>query len=364
MRAAVLKAYDAPLTIEEVTLDSPKEHEVRIKVEASGVCHSDLHCVQGRFPIYRPPLIPGHEAAGTVIDCGPGVTRVGEGDRVIVCWVSYCGKCKNCLRGEPMHCTGMDSRAGGSMQDGTSRLNWKGEPLAHGFDSATFAEEAVLHENSLIKIADDVPFEVAALFGCAVTTGLGAVFNSAEVQSGDSVAVIGCGGVGLNVIQGAKVAGASPIIAVDVIDSKLEAAKSFGATHVVNSGGKGAFGKVREIVDEGVDYAFEAIGRFSTQSDALRMIRKGGMAVLVGITPLFETLQISSGLLTLLGQRVTGTFMGGMVPDRDLPKYIELWREGKIQVGELIEKRGGLEDVNSALAAIEGGQELRTVLIP
>lgn len=363
MKAAVLYSYGEPLKVEEVDLAPPKEQEVRVKIEATGVCHSDLSVRNGSiaFPV---PCIPGHEAAGTVVEVGGEVTRVKEGDRVIVCWIPSCGKCWYCTHGEPVHCQDIAERHG-LAYDRTTRLSIGGTPLFHGLDAATFAEEAVLHENAVIKIDEDVPFDAAALLGCAVGTGVGAVLNTAKVPKGSTVAVIGCGGVGISVIQGARIAGAERIIAIDVVPYKLEAAKKFGATDVVDGSATSASAAVRELTDGvGVDYAFEAIGNIKTQEQAIEMIRRGGYAVLVGVSPFGQPLQVMPAILTLTGRSVLGTYFGDMVPEKDFPKLIGLWRKGELDLEGMVSGNGSLEDINGAFEAMETGTVLRTVINP
>lgn len=364
MKAAVLHAHGEALRVEDVDLASPKAGEVRVRIAATGVCHSDLHCVRGGFPVFGLPLVPGHEAAGVVTEVGEGVSKVKEGDHVIVCWVPYCGRCRHCRHGEPVHCPDVERRYG-LMHDETTRLSLRGEPVYHGMDAATFAEEAVLHENSVVRIDDDVPLEAAALIGCSVATGVGAVLNTVNLRPGARIAVVGCGGVGLNVVQGARIAGASMIAAVDVVPSKLEAAKRFGATHLIDASQTSAAAAVRDATGGvGVDYAFEVIGSHATQQESLRMIRRGGFAVFVGVAPLLSPMEITPGLMTLLGQSIIGCYFGSIIPERDFPRIIELWRAGLLELEGLISERGGLEDINSAFVAMEKGTVLRTVIAP
>lgn len=364
MKAAVLHAIGQPLEVTDVDLAPPKEGEVRVKIMATGVCHSDLHCVSGGFPVYQPPLVPGHEAAGIITEVGAGVKKVQEGDHVIVGWIPFCGKCYHCLKGEVVHCTDVQRRYGVQF-DGTSRLSIDGQTVYHGLDAATFAEEAVLNQNAVTKIPGDVPFDIAALLGCAVGTGVGAVLNTMKVEAGARVAVIGCGGVGLNVIQGARIAGAARIIAVDVVQSKLDAASKFGATDVIDGGKEDAVAKVMEMTDGlGADYAFEVIGNHKTQQQAMRMIRRGGYAVFVGVAPMFDPMEIRPGLMTLFGQSIIGCYFGDVLPERDFPRLIDYWRNGQLELEALISSKGKLEDINAAFDAMEEGTVLRTVIEP
>lgn len=364
MKAAVLKAHGQPLEVCDVELEPPRAGEVRIAIGATGVCHSDLICRDGGFPVYGLPLVPGHEAAGTVVEVGEGVTKVKEGDRVIVGWIPYCGRCWHCRRGEVINCPEVAGRYG-VMFDGTPRLRLDGASVYHGLDAATFAEEAVLNQNAVTRIDDDVPFEVAALLGCAVGTGVGAVLNTVKLQEGARIAVIGCGGVGLNVIQGARIAGASRIIAIDKVATKLDAAKRMGATDTIDAEDGDPQSMVFDITGGvGVDYAFEVIGNNATQQLSLRLIRRGGSAVFVGVSPLFDPMEIRPGLMTLMGQSIIGCYFGSMLPERDLPKLIDLWRSGLLDLEGLISDRGGLEDINDAFTKMESGNVLRTVITP
>lgn len=364
MKAAVITSYGQPLEILDVELNGPAAGEVKVKIEATGVCHSDLLCRDGGFPVYPPPCIPGHEASGTVVEVGPGVTKVSEGDHVIVGWIPYCGRCWHCRRGEVINCPEVSGRYG-VASDGRTRLSMGGSPVYHGMDAATFAEYAVLHQNAVTRIDSDVPFEIAALIGCAVGTGVGAVLNTVKLQEGARVAVLGCGGVGLNIIQGARIAGASTIIAIDIVSSKLDAAKRFGATHVIDSSTNDPQPATFDLTGGvGVDYAFEAIGNHKTQQLAIRLIRRGGSAVFVGVAPLMDPFEIRPGLMTLMGQSILGCYFGSMVPERDFPKMIDLWRSGQLDLESLISDRGSLEDVNLAFERMEKGEVLRSVLVP
>lgn len=363
MKAAVLYSYGEPLKVEDVNLEAPKAGEVKVKIEATGVCHSDLSVRNGTL-VFPVPCIPGHEAAGTVVEVGQGVSRVKEGDHVIVCWIPSCGECWYCTHGEPVHCQDVHERHG-LQADRTSRLSINGTPLFHGTDAATFAEEAVLNQNAVVKIDDDVPFDVAALIGCAVGTGVGAVINTAKVPSGSTVAVIGCGGVGLSAIQGARIAGASRIIAIDVIQSKLDVAKKFGATDVIDASQGSVENTIRELTENiGVDFSFEVIGNLKTQQQAIEIIRRGGIAVLVGVAPFGQNLEVTPALMTLTGRGLLGTYFGSVVPDRDFPKLIGYWRVGQLDLEGLISGHGGLEDINSAFEALETGTAVRTVIHP
>lgn len=362
MKAAVLYGFGEPVKVEDVELAPPKDNEVKVKIVATGVCHSDLSVKDGKLPL-PPPLILGHEAAGIVQEVGPGVGKVKEGDHVIVNWIPYCGDCWFCAHDEPIHCLVASSRYG-MMRDGTTRLAIGDTSISHGI-AATFAEEAVLHENGVVKIDDDVPLEVAALVGCGVTTGVGAVINTTKVPKGARVAVVGCGGVGINVIQGARIAGASKIIAVDVVPSKLEQAKKFGATDTVNAKEGSPAQAVQDLTDGvGADFVFEVIGNVNTIQQSIDMTRRGGYTVLVGVAPFSDQLSINPAIQTLSGRSIIGCYFGSTIPERDFPKMIQFWRDGKLDLEGLISARGGIEDINSAFEAMEQGNVLRTVIAP
>jgi S-(hydroxymethyl)glutathione dehydrogenase/alcohol dehydrogenase len=363
MKAAVLHSYGEPLKVEDVTLAPPNEGEVKVKIEATGVCHSDLSVKNGTLG-FPAPCVPGHEAAGTITEVGKDVADLAEGDRVIVRWIPSCGECWYCTHGEPVHCNDIAERHG-LMKDMSTRLSLGDMPLFHGLDAATFAEEAILGEKAVYKIPDDLPFDAAAVMGCAVGTGVGAVINTAKVKEGDRVAVIGCGGVGVNIVQGARIAGAEQIIAVDTVASKLEAAQKFGATDVVNASETNPSSAIRDLTQGvGVDYAFEAIGNTKVQESTMEMIRRGGYSVLVGVSPFGEQFPVTPAIMTLTGRSLLGSYFGDMVTERDFPKLIDWWREGKLDLEGLITGTGTLEDINSIFEEMEAGTILRKVIKP
>ncbi len=362
MKAAVLEAYGQPLNITDVDLAPPQAHEVKVSIRATGVCHSDLSIQQGKIP-YPTPCILGHEAAGEVTEVGDGVTSVKPGDHVVTMWTPMCGQCYMCRRGQTHLCEGV--RAMGMMDDGTSRLSKDGKLILHGISSATFAEEAIFRDYALVKITDDVPFEIAAVVGCGVLTGVGAVMNTAHVRPGESVAVIGCGGVGINAIQGARLVGAYPIIAVDTVDAKLDMAEAFGATHRVNASDNNAVTAVQELTTgRGVDAAFEVVGAPALQRQAFDMTRRGGRAVYVGVAGFTDEVSLPSILLALGEKNVLGCYYGSCDPKRDIPLFLDLWRAGKLDLEGLVSQTAKLDDVNDAFEDMEAGKVIRTVLIP
>lgn len=362
MKAAVLETFGSPLSLVDVELSSPKANEVAVEIKATGVCHSDLSVQQGKLP-YPLPCVLGHEGAGVVSEVGEGVDNVSPGDRVVVMWTPMCGSCFYCLGGQTHLCE--EGQAIGVMQDGTTRLMREGKSIYHGINGATFAEAAVFRSNSVVKVPDDVPFEIAAVIGCGVLTGIGAAVYTAKVRPGDSVAVVGCGGVGMNVIQGACLAGAERIIAVDTAASKLDMARKFGATHSVDVTGRDAATAVQALTDgRGADVAFEVVGRPELQRNVFHMARRGGKAVFVGMAPYGEDVSLPSMLLTLHEKQVLGCYYGSSDPKREIPRILELWKAGRIDLENLISATGRLEDVNTALADMESGRVIRTVLTP
>jgi S-(hydroxymethyl)glutathione dehydrogenase / alcohol dehydrogenase len=297
VKAAVLYAPNQPLVIEDIEVDEPQAGEVLIKTAATGVCHSDLHFMEGKW-MYPMPVVLGHESAGVVEKVGPGVTNVKAGDRVVVAFVQSCGACERCVTGRPNLCSN------GQSLNRMGRIKLNGQPMVQFAGMSAFAEKQLVSDKACVKVPDAVPMEVAALVGCSVMTGVGAVTNTVKLQVGQTVAVVGCGGVGLNIIQGAKLAGASRIIAVDLMESKLAAAKEFGATDVVDASSGDAVAQVQAMTGGGVDYAFEAIGLMKTAQQCWEMARRGGQAVVVGMLPLMEQLTLSNAGMSSSARKV------------------------------------------------------------
>lgn len=359
MRAAIFKAVGEPLAIETVDIDRPRGREVLVKTAACGVCHSDLHVVDGFLPLPG-PLVLGHEASGIVQEVGPEVSGFKPGDHVIACLTVSCGTCDRCLSGKAHLCyqRGRTQRP----KDQPPRLSFQGERLEVFTDIGGFADQMLLHERALVKIAPDVPLDRAALIGCGVVTGVGAVIHTARVEPGTSVAVFGCGGIGLAAIQGARLAGAARIIAVDVFEHKLAAAKRFGATDVVDASAEDPVAAVGGLVKGGVDYAFECIGLKKTAEQAFASIKSGGTATVVGIVPRGQKIEVDAFALT--GERkLQGCFMGSTQFQVDAPRYLELYRHGRLNLDDMISRRGCLEDINDAFAAMKAGEVIRTVLM-
>ena len=360
-KAAVMYGYNQPLVIEEIIVDPPKAGEVRVKIAAAGVCHSDLHVMHGVYQ-YPLPLVIGHEGAGIVESVGAGVTHVRPGDHVVLSWLPSCGACRSCLRDRPAICLDVDWVEGGRMRDGTGRFKCEDAEIFHYGASSTFSEYTVVPAQAAIKVDERAPLAPLSLIGCAVTTGVGAVLNTARVRAGDRVCIIGCGGVGLNAVQGARIAGAETIIAVDTTDSKLHLAREMGATHLVNSTDPKALEIIREQSGGGVDFAFEAVGLFQTIDMAVSVLGKGGEAILIGMSdPNLKTTVPS--LDFLINERgVRGSWYGSSRPAVDFPLMVELYQSGKLKLDSMVTTRP-LEEVNEAFADLESGKPGRTVLL-
>ena len=363
MKAAVLTEVGSDLEIrDDVEVAPPGPGEVAIEVAASGVCHSDLSVQNGTIPLPT-PMVLGHEGAGIVTDVGTDVTSVKPGDHVALSFVPRCGVCQACRRGQPYLCETAAMQAAGGMLDGTTRLTSGGAPLHQMACLGTFGQTAVVPEISTVKIADDVPLPIAALIGCSVLTGVGAALNTATILPGDTVAVIGCGGVGLNIIQGARIAGAERIIAVDQFTSKLDMAKQFGATDLVNPDDGDTVGQVMTLTEKGVHSAFEAIGLEATIMQTVDMLRPGGEAIIVGVPRLDVMLSFNAAFTFLyLNKSVKGCWYGSADVHRDVPKLISLWQDGDLKLDELISREISVEDVNGAFQAMESGEVARSVI--
>ncbi len=358
MKAAVFHGPNEPLTIEQVEIDKPMAREIVVKTAASGVCHSDLHFVDGLYPA-RAPAILGHEAAGVVEEVGELVTYVKPGDHVISCLSVFCGHCDQCLSGRPALCSNPETRRG---PNDPPKLTMNGQPVNQMFNISSYAEKMLLHENAVVKIRPDFPFDRAALIGCGVMTGVGAALNTAKVEPGSTVAVFGCGGVGLAAVQGARLAGARMIIAVDVFENKLATAKEMGATHVVDASSRDPVQAIREMTGGGVDYSFEAIGSAKVAEQCFDAIGRGGTATVIGMIPVGHKVELT-GSAFLGEKKIQGSTMGSNRFRVDMPRYIELNLQGRLKLDEMISRRGKLEDVNDAFRAMKAGEVARTVLM-
>ena len=364
-KAAVLTGLEQELEIrDDIEVAPPKAGEVRIRMSASGVCHSDLSVQNGTIPLPT-PIVLGPEGAGVIEEVGEGVTSVKEGDHVVVSWVPMCGECYFCTRGQGYLCDMGAMAMTGGVIDGTTRFTSGGSPLFQMAMAGTFSETSIIPAISAVKIPDDVPLKVAALIGCGVLTGVGAALNTANINKGDTVAVVGCGGVGLNVIQGARIAGAGEIIAIDMNETKLKMAEQFGATQGINAAEGDPIGKVMELTQQrGADVAFEVIGLDATIYQAMTMTRKGGETVLVGVPRLDVMLNVPAAFaLVYTGKTIKGCWYGSSNVHNDVPKLIELYKKGDLKLDELISREIDVEGVNDAFEAMKTGEVARSVIV-
>lgn len=358
---AALFADAGPLQIADVDINGPEDNEVLIRVRACGVCHSDLHVMNMNLASGQPPARPtifGHEAGGEVVKVGANVTTVKPGDHVLTAFHPSCGRCYYCVRNMSELCERPDNpeRSGAGPRP---RLTIGGKPVNQGIGVGGFAEYTCMPEGGVIKIRDDAPLETACLISCGVTTGVGAALWTAQVKAGSNVAVIGLGGVGLNVVQGARIAGAQRIIAIDLLDNKLELAKQFGATHTINSGKEDVAAAVKEITGGYLDYALEAIGLPQTVALAFQLIRSGGTAVAVGITRGDVTIP---GMGFLNEKKLIGSLYGSASIQADIPTLVDLYMDGKLMVNELVSKRRPIEEINEAFDDLKAGAVARSVI--
>ncbi|HEU5033921.1 MAG TPA: Zn-dependent alcohol dehydrogenase [Mycobacteriales bacterium] len=358
MKAALLhNVGDDKLDVrDDVTTTGVGPGKVRIRIRATGVCHSDLSAMNGTIPVAVPAVL-GHEGAGEVVEVGAGVSTLAEGDHVVVCWSPQCGSCKECVNGQPQLCMtymlNAFSDAHFAHGDGVPTFGMAG--------AGTFAEELILLEHGAVKISPDVPYDVASLLGCGVMTGVGAAINAARVEPGSSVVVFGCGGVGISVIQGARIAGAATIVAVDMVERKLDWAKQFGATHAVKPE-ELALVQLDLTGGAGFDYAFEVVGRGQTIKAAYDATRRGGTTVVVGVGRAEDMVEFSAFDLFYNEKNLRGTYYGSANIRRDFPRLLALWRSGQLDLEGMITRRLGLEDVNDAFAAMSSGEVIRQVI--
>lgn len=360
-QAAVFRKVHEPLTIETVELDKPWGREVLVRTAATGVCHSDLHIVDGlgRYPLDRPYVL-GHEGSGVVEAVGADVTTVRVGDHVVACLSGFCGACPQCLGGHPNVCTGGVIARSDSA---TSRVSQNGAPIRQFANIASYAEHMLLHENSLVRIDKELPLDRAALVGCGVLTGVGAALRTSGMEAGQTVAVYGCGGVGLSIIQGALIGGARQIIAVDMFESKLEMAKAVGATHFVNTTQDDPVQKIRALTGGlGVDHAFEAVGLAKLCRQAIESLAVRGTATIVGVLPADATIEFP-WMAIRPECKVQTSRMGSNRFRTDIPNYLEFYRQGRLKLDEMVSRRGRLDDINEAFRAMKAGEVARTVLL-
>ena len=363
MQAAILNEANTPFSIETVELEAPKTGEVLIKMAAAGVCHSDWHVVEGLsyFPM---PIICGHEGAGIVEDIGEGVTRVNPGDHVTLSFRANCGNCFYCQNNKPNLCEVYTPvLKSGLLKDGSSRISRNGEPIHIMTGLGCFAEYVVIPEDACVPVREDVPLEVAALVGCAVSTGVGAAIYTADVRPGQSVAVYGAGGVGLNIIMGAVMCGADPIIAVDTNSSKMEIAREFGATHTLYSDDR-TVEQIQDLTEgRGADHVFESVGLTSLQETAFDATRPGGTLTLVGLTPVGSGTNLPGSVITRTEKVIRGSFYGSVLPQRDFPMFLDLYRNGKLMLDELVTRRYRLEEINEAYQDMLTGEVARGIIV-
>jgi S-(hydroxymethyl)glutathione dehydrogenase/alcohol dehydrogenase len=359
MKAAVMRAYKQPLEIAEVQISKPGSHEVLVRTAATGVCHSDLHVLEGALPI-PPPTILGHEPAGVVEEVGSEVRHVQPGDHVIGCLSAFCGYCEFCLSGRPSLCGGAATMR---AADEPPRLSEDGQTILQFAHLSSFAEQMLVHENALVKIREDMPLDRAALIGCGITTGLGAALNTAQVRPGSSVAVIGCGGVGLAAIQGSRIAGAGRIVAVDTAAWKLELAKQLGATDGVDASSGNPVAAVQELTGGGADYTFEALGLKETVEQSWAMTGRGGMCVVIGLVPLGVNVEIPGLDIVFSAKTMVGSSMGSNRFRVDMPRYVDFYLSGTLKLDEMISARLKLDQVNEAFDKMRAREAARSVIV-
>tara|TARA_B100000676_G_C18079193_1_gene849990 strand:+ start:237 stop:1370 length:1134 start_codon:yes stop_codon:yes gene_type:complete len=373
MKAAVLRRFDAPqpfteskpLSIEEVNLDPPGPNEVLVKIAGAGLCHSDLSVMNGSRP--RPePLVIGHEGSGEIVEVGSAVTDIEVGDHMVFQFSPSCGRCRRCMEGRPQVCeVGAKAKAAGDLMGGGRRItDADGNRIAHHTGVSCFAEYAVADRGSVVVIDKDLPLDEAALFGCAVMTGVGAVINTARILPGDSVAVIGLGGVGLNGILGAKLAGAETIIAIDIADDKLGLARQLGATHTVNASDADHVEQVRDLTNGGVDYAIDLAGVIPAMKTAYEVTRYGGSVVTAGLSPSTAEFSFIQSNLVSEEKSIRGSYMGSCVPVRDIPRFISLYKQGRLPVDKLISRKVSLDEVNEGFDRLQNGETIRQICQP
>lgn len=359
MKAAVLREVGKPLEIENVDIGKPGPHEVLIRTAAAGVCHSDLHFVEGKYP-YPLPSVLGHESAGVVEAVGSEVRRMKPGDHVITCLSAFCGHCEQCLTGHMSLCGNPEVQRGEGEEP---RLSQSGAPVPQFLNLSSFAEQMLIHEHACVKIREDMPLDRAALIGCAITTGVGAVIHTSKVRPGETVAVIGCGGVGLACVNGAEIAGAGRIIAIDTQGSKLNLAKEFGATDVINAKDGDPVAQVMELTGgAGVHHSFEAIGLKATTEQAFKMLGLGGTANVIGMIPVGVNIELH-GAEFLAEKKIQGSRMGSNHFPVDMPRYVDFYMSGKLKLDEMISRRIKLEDVNEAFEELKRGELARSVIV-
>jgi S-(hydroxymethyl)glutathione dehydrogenase / alcohol dehydrogenase len=365
MKAAILRDATHPVEVVDVELLPPRPGEVEVAIAGAGVCHSDLHVVRAEWD-RQLPVVLGHEGSGVVTQLGDGVDTLEVGDHVVLSWVPHCGTCRFCLAGRYAQCIKSSEIVGakGTLFDGTTRLRLDGQVCHHYLGVSSFAEKAVVPATGAVRIRKDAPLDLVSLVGCAVATGVGAVRNTASVPVGATVAVIGCGGVGLSCIQGARLAGASRIIAVDLNPNKLPLAKRLGATDVVDASQTDPLATLKDLVPDGLDFAFDAIGVIKTTEQAIEAIGRGGAAVIVGLPPNGERASFDPLILAEADQRILGSNYGSSVPHRDIPMLVDLVMSGELDLESMVSAHRPLDEAREALDDLGRGTALRQILVP
>jgi aryl-alcohol dehydrogenase len=359
-RAAILSQANTPMTVSDVELEEPKLGEVLVRMVASGVCQTDVAVIHGKLPLPLPAIL-GHEGSAVVEAVGPGVAKLQVGDHVVIAAVTHCGRCRLCLTGKPFLCPDMTNGfLGGMMPDGTKRFHRGAEELSHFFWQSSFAEHAVVPERIAVKVPTDLPLEKLAPLACGVQTGSGAVLNTAGLRAGDTVAVIGCGGVGLSAVMAARLARALRVIAVDFFDHRLQLARELGATDTVSARNTNAVEEIQKLTGGGVDYAFECIGKAETVRQTVDCLRPGGTAVISGV--LAPGAEVKLDGLGLLGKTIIGNVEGSSVPEEYIPKLVEFWRHGEFPFDKLTTRTYALKDINQAVADMERGEIIKPIV--
>lgn len=357
MRAAVFHEAHHPMTIETLEVAKPKAHEVLLRTAYAGLCHSDLHFVEGLYPMPTPCVL-GHESSAVVEAVGSEVTYVKPGDRVITCTSVFCGTCAYCMTGRPQLCDNVAVK----MPPGVAqRLFWNGKPIVQCFNLSSFAEQLLVHENAVVKIADDIPLNIGCLVGCGVITGAGAVLNTAKVPAGSTVAVFGCGGIGLSAVNGAAIAGADRIIAIDTISSKLEVATVMGATDIINASNVDPVAAIKELTGGGVEFSFEAVGLKQTAEQSFQCLRPGGTATIIGMVPFGMKIELH-GYDFLRERKIQGSSMGSNRFRVDMPRLLNAWKKGALKLDHLISSHIRLDEINEGYVKLKGGHVLRQLI--
>ena len=346
MRAAVFHEAHHPMTIETLEVAKPKAHEVLLRTAYAGLCHSDLHFVEGLYPMPTPCVL-GHKSSAVVEAVGSEVTYVKPGDRVITCTSVFCGTCAYCMTGRPQLCDNVAVK----MPPGVAqRLFWNGKPIVQCFNLSSFAEQLLVHENAVVKIADDIPLNIGCLVGCGVITGAGAVLNTAKVPAGSTVAVFGCGGIGLSAVNGAAIAGADRIIAIDTISSKLEVATVMGATDIINASNVDPVAAIKELTGGGVEFSFEAVGLKQTAEQSFQCLRPGGTATIIGMVPFGMKIELH-GYDFLRERKIQGSSMGSNRFRVDMPRLLNAWKKGALKLDHLISSHIRLDEINEGMSS-------------